>query len=60
LAAITVALFYLLTRVSAWFGQHLHVSLFTSAGTIGFVDEFVMRLLPATIESAAPGGLIAS
>jgi hypothetical protein len=60
LVVITIALFYLLTRISDWFGQHIQVGFFITAGTIGVVDEYVMRLFPATIESAAPGGLIAS
>jgi hypothetical protein len=60
LVVITTALFYILTRISIWFAQHIQVSLFISAGTIGVVDEYLMRLFPVTIESAAPGGFIAS
>jgi len=60
LVVITAALFYLLTRISNWFSQHIQASFFISAGTIGFVDEYVLRLFPTTIESAAPGGFVAS
>jgi hypothetical protein len=29
-----------------------------TAGTIGVIDEYVMRLLPVKIDPAIPGGLI--
>jgi hypothetical protein len=60
LVLITGGMFYFLGGVSAWLRQHLHFSLFITAGTIGVADEYVMRLFPATIESALPGGFIAS
>jgi hypothetical protein len=60
LALITAVLFYLLASISDWFREHIHATIFITAGTIGFLDECVMRLLPAKIEPAAPGGFIAS
>jgi transposase-like protein len=57
---ITVVLFYFLTKVSAFLGRYLRISLFISAATIGIIDEYVMRLLPAKIEPAAQGGFTAS
>ena len=33
---------------------------FVTAGTIGLIDEYVMRLLPAKIDPAIPGGFTAS
>jgi hypothetical protein len=35
------------------------VGVFITAGTIGVIDEYVMRLLPAEIDPAIPGGFIA-
>jgi hypothetical protein len=60
LALITAVLFYLLTEVSDWLKQHLRIGIFVTAGTIGLIDEYVMRLLPAKIEPAAQGGFTAS
>jgi hypothetical protein len=60
LVLITAALLYLLAGISDWFRQHIHVSFFVTAGTIGFIDECVMRLLPAKIEPAVPGGFAVS
>jgi hypothetical protein len=48
-----------LGSVSAWLGLHLRVNIFASTATVGVIDEFVMRLLPAEIESASPGGFVA-
>lgn len=60
LALITPVLLYLLAAVSAWLRLHLRIGIFVTAGTIGLIDEYVMRLLPAEIEPAVPGGFIAS
>ena len=60
LALITPILLYLLAAVSAWLRLHLRISIFVSVATIGLIDEFLMRLLPANIEPAVPGGFIAS
>jgi transposase-like protein len=57
---ITVVLFFFLTKVSAFAGKYLRISFAISAGMIGLIDEYVMRLLPAKIESAAQGGFTAS
>ena len=60
LALITPILLYLLAAVSAWLRLHLRISIFVSVASIGLIDEFLMRLLPAKIEPAVPGGFIAS
>ena len=60
LVLITGALFYLLTKVSHWVGQHTHITIFVSAATMGVIDEYLMRLLPAKIEPAVPGGFTTS
>ena len=56
LAAITGALCLLLFEISDWFRLHLHVSIAAFA-VVGVIDEYLLRLLPATLEPAAPGGL---
>jgi hypothetical protein len=50
----------MLAAVSAWLRLHLRISIFVSVATIGLIDEFLMRLLPANIEPAVQGGFIAS
>lgn len=60
LTLITGVVFYFLTKVSALLRNYLRVGFFITAGTIGLIDEYVMRLLPAEIESAAQGGFTAS
>ena len=60
LVLVTAVVFYLLAKISGWVSQHAHISIFVAAGTIGLIDEYLMRLLPAKIESAAPGGFTAS
>lgn len=60
LALITGALFYFLAGISDWLRHHVNVTVFVTAGTIGLIDEYVMRLLPAKIDPAIPGGFTAS
>jgi transposase-like protein len=60
LTLITVVVFYFLTKVSALLRNYLRVGFVITAGTIGIVDEYMMRLLPAKIEPAAQGGFTAS
>ena len=57
LAFITPLLFFLLVQISAWFKLHIRLVLAVSFGTVGLIDEYVMRLLPAEIEPRAAGGL---
>jgi hypothetical protein len=59
LALITGALCYFLAGISDWLRHHIPVGVFITAVTIGVIDEYVMRLLPAEIDPAIPGGLIA-
>jgi hypothetical protein len=59
LALITGALFYFLAGISDWLRHHINVGIFIAAGTIGVIDEYVMRLLPAKIDPAVPGGFVA-
>jgi hypothetical protein len=60
LALITGVLIYFLATISDWLRLHIRVTVFLSAATIGLVDEYVMRLLPAKIDPAIPGGFTAS
>ncbi len=60
LALITAVLLYLVVEISDWFRQHLGIGIFVTGGTIGLIDEYVMRLLPAKVEPAVPGGFTAS
>jgi len=57
LAGITAVLFSLLWWASQWTHRHLGTGLIITAGTVGLVDEYLMRLFPAQIEPAGPGGL---
>jgi hypothetical protein len=54
LALITAVLFYLLASISDWFGEHIHATILLTAGTMGFFDECVMRLLPARLNLRYP------
>ena len=38
----------------------MRVGIFVTRETIALIDEYLMRLLPAKIESAVPGGFTAS
>jgi hypothetical protein len=58
LGLITPVLLYLLVQISGWFQLHLRFTVFISAGSVGAIDEYVMRFLPAHIEPASPGSLI--
>ena len=60
LVLITGILIFLAARVSAWLSLHLRVGVIVAGTTIGAIDEYVMRLLPAEIESATPGGFATS
>ena len=60
LVLITSILFYLLMNVSDWLKQHIRIGVFVTGATIGVIDEYVMRLFPAELEPAAPGGFTAS
>jgi hypothetical protein len=60
LVLVSAVVFYLLAKISDWVSQHARIGIFVTAGTIGLIDEYLMRLLPAKIESAAPGGFTAS
>lgn len=46
----------MLAEISDWFRQHIHLGVFVTGGTIGVIDDYVMRLLPAKIEPAVPSG----
>ena len=59
LAMIGGLLYFVLSTASVWVRQHFGIGLFISAGMIGLIDESLMRLLPAKIEAAAPGGFTA-
>jgi hypothetical protein len=50
LALNTGILINLLAVISDWLRLHIRVTVFLSAATIGLVDEYVMRLLPAKID----------
>jgi len=58
LVAITAAIFYLLFYVSSWVRVHRGISLSVNLIAVGTIDEYAMRLLPAKLEPASPGGLI--
>jgi hypothetical protein len=60
LALITMLLVYLMPLISHWLRQHVPEGIFITAGTIGVLDEYAMRLLPAKVEPAAQGGFSTS
>ena len=60
LVFVTAVVFYLLAKISDWMSHHARVGIFVTRETIALIDEYLMRLLPAKIESAVPGGFTAS
>jgi len=58
LALIVGALFYFVPGILSWLRHYIPVVFSMTAGTIGVIDEYVMRLLPVKIDPAIPGGLI--
>ena len=59
LVVITAILFCVFVQVSEWVGDHAKLVICISAGTVGMLDEYITRLLPAEIEPAGPGGFAA-
>jgi len=60
LASLTVGLAVAAYMISSWLRLHVRLDIVASGATIGSIDEFVLRLLPAHIEAANPGGLAIS
>ncbi|HXR09697.1 MAG TPA: hypothetical protein VN792_02915, partial [Candidatus Acidoferrales bacterium] len=60
LALITAVFSYGELQMSAWLRLHRDITIGVSIATIGLIDEWVTRLLPATIEPAGQGGFAAA
>jgi len=57
LVLFTAAPMTALWFVSSLAHHHFGISLTVTAATVGAIDEYVMRIFPATIEPGAAGGL---